>query len=140
MPYNPYQIYPSDLKTDVGNGVNLPFNGEAVFSSNYTYAQSQKFNLLNWLLTNPGERLMDSSGNLKLGFGLRLFIFEQINSNNLDSLKERLSDEISTIFPTVVVENITLTGNSDLSSVTLTLEFSIANTKEKEILTATVNQ
>ena len=83
---------------------------------------------------------MDSSGNLKLGFGLRLFIFEQINSNNLDSLKERLSDEIATMFPTVVVENITLTGNSDLSSVTLTLEFSIANTKEKEILTATVNQ
>ena len=135
MPYNPYQIYPSDLQTDVGNGVNLPFNGEAVFSSNYTYAQSQKYNLLNWLLTNPGERINQPT----FGFGLRLFIFEQINSNNLDSLKERLSDEISTIFPTVVVENITLTGNSDLSSVTLTLEFSIANTNDREILTATVN-
>ena len=135
MPYNPYQIYPSDLQTDVGNGVNLPFNGEAVFSSNYTYAQSQKYNLLNWLLTNPKERINQPT----FGFGLRLFIFEQINSNNLDSLKERLSDEISTIFPTVVVENITLTGNSDLSSVTLTLEFSIANTNDREILTATVN-
>ena len=135
MPYNPYQIYPSDLQTDVGNGVNLPFNGEAVFSSNYTYSQSQKYNLLNWLLTNPGERINQPT----FGFGLRLFIFEQINSNNLDSLKERLSDEISTIFPTVVVENITLTGNSDLSSVTLTLEFSIANTNDREILTATVN-
>jgi phage baseplate assembly protein W len=136
MPYNPYQIYPSDLQTDVGNGINLPFNGEAVFSSNYTYAQSQKFNLLNWLLTNPRERIFGPI----FGFGLRTFIFEQINSNNLDSLKERLSDEISTIFPTVVVENITLTGNSDLSSVTLTLEFSIANTNDTEILTATVNQ
>ena len=135
MPYNPYQIYPSDLQTDVGNGVNLPFNGEAVFNSNYTYAQSQTYNLLNWLLTNPGERINQPT----FGFGLRLFIFEQINSNNLDSLKERLSDEISTIFPTVVVENITLTGNSDLSSVTLTLEFSIANTNDREILTATVN-
>ena len=136
MPYNPYQIYPSDLQTDVGNGINLPFNGEAVFSSNYTYAQSQKFNLLNWLLTNPRERIFGPI----FGFGLRTFIFEQINSNNLDSLKERLSDEISTIFPTVVVENITLTGNSDLSSVTLTLEFSIANTNDIETLTATVNQ
>ena len=135
MPYNPYQIYPSDVQTDVGNGVNLPFNGEAVFNSNYTYAQSQKYNLLNWLLTNPKERINQPT----FGFGLRLFIFEQINSNNLDSLKERLSDEISTIFPTVVVENITLTGNSDLSSVTLTLEFSIANTNDREILTATVN-
>ena len=135
MPYNPYQIYPSDSQTDVGNGVNLPFNGEAVFNSNYTYAQSQKYNLLNWLLTNPKERINQPT----FGFGLRLFIFEQINSNNLDSLKERLSDEISTIFPTVVVENITLTGNSDLSSVTLTLEFSIANTNDREILTATVN-
>ena len=135
MPYNPYQIYPSDLQTDVGNGINLPFNGEAVFNSNYTYAQSQKYNLLNWLLTNPKERINQPT----FGFGLRLFIFEQINSNNLDSLKERLSDEISTIFPTVVVENITLTGNSDLSSVTLTLEFSIANTNDREILTATVN-
>jgi phage baseplate assembly protein W len=136
MPYGYTQINPDDLKLDVGSGINLPFNSEAVFSSNYTYKQSVKNNLLNWLLTNPGERINQPT----FGFGLRLFIFEQINSNNLDSLKERLSDEIATMFPTVVVENITLTGNSDLSSVTLTLEFSIANTKEKEILTATVNQ
>ena len=135
MPYGYTQINPDDLKLDVGSGINLPFNSEAVFSSNYTYAQSQKFNLLNWLLTNPGERIYKRT----FGFGLRLFIFEQINSNNLDSLKERLSDEIATMFPTVVVENITLTGNSDLSSVTLTLEFSIANTNDRETLTATVN-
>jgi phage baseplate assembly protein W len=136
MPYGYTQINPDDLKLDVGSGINLPFNSEAVFSSNYTYKQSVKNNLLNWLLTNPRERINQPT----FGFGLRLFIFEQINSNNLDSLKERLSDEISTIFPTVVVENITLTGNSDLSSVTLTLEFSIANTNDTEILTATVNQ
>ena len=136
MPYNPTKIYPTDLDKDIANGINLPFNSEAVFSSNYTYSQSQKYNLLNWLLTNPGERINRPT----FGFGLRLFIFEQISSNNLDSLKELLSDEISTMFPTVVVENITLTGNSDLSSVTLTLEFSIANTNDVEILTATVNQ
>ena len=136
MPFNPYQIHPSDLQNDVGNGINLPFNGEAVFSSNYTYKQSVKYNLLNWLLTNPGERRYLPS----FGFGFRSFIFEQINSNNLDSLKERLSDEISNIFFMVIIENITLTGNSDLSSVTLTLEFSIANTNDTEILTATVNQ
>jgi phage baseplate assembly protein W len=134
MPFNPYQIHPSDLQNDVGNGINLPFNGEAVFSSNYTYKQSVKYNLLNWLLTNPGERRYSPS----FGFGFRSFIFEQINSNNLDLLKERLSDEIATMFPTVVVENITLTGNSDLSSVTLTLEFSIANTKDRETLNVTV--
>ena len=134
MPFNPYQIHPSDLQNDVGNGINLPFNGEAVFSSNYTYKQSVKYNLLNWLLTNPGERRYLPS----FGFGFRSFIFEQINSNNLDLLKERLSDEIATMFPTVVVENITLTGNSDLSSVTFTLEFSIANTKDRETLNVTV--
>jgi phage baseplate assembly protein W len=136
MPYNPTKIYPTDLDKDIANGINLPFNSEAVFSSNYTYKQSVKNNLLNWLLTNPGERIFGPI----FGFGLRTFIFEQISSNNLDSLKERLSDEISNIFSMVVVENITLTGNSDLSSVTLTLEFSIANTNDVEILTATVNQ
>ena len=136
MPYNPTKIYPTDLDKDIANGINLPFNSEAVFSSNYTYKQSVKNNLLNWLLTNPGERIFGPI----FGFGLRTFIFEQISSNNLDSLKERLSDEISNIFFMVVVENITLTGNSDLSSVTLTLEFSIANTNDTEILTATVNQ
>jgi phage baseplate assembly protein W len=136
MAYGSTQIYPSDLQPNTGNGINLPFNNEAVFSSNYTFKQSVKYNLLNWLLTNPGERIFGPI----FGFGLRTFIFEQINSNNLDSLKERLSDEIANIFFMVVVENITLTGNSDLSSVTLTLEFSIANTNDREILTATVNQ
>jgi len=134
MPYNPQQIYPSDLDKDIANGINLPFNGDAVFSSNYTNLQATKNNLLNWLLTNPRERQYLPT----FGFGLRLFIFEQINTNNLDMLQERISTEISQVFPSVIVNNLTLTGNSDVSSVTLTLEFSIANTKESTSLTTTL--
>lgn len=134
MPYNPQQIYPSDLDKDIANGINLPFNAEAVFSPNYTNLQATKNNLLNWLLTNPGERRYLPT----FGFGLRLFIFEQINTNNLDMLKERISTEISQVFPSIIVNNLTLTGNSDVSSVTLTLEFSIANTKESTSLTTTL--
>ena len=59
-------INPLDLPTKckVAVGVTLPFDGPAVFNSSYTTKVQVKSNLINLLLTNPGERLM----NLILGW------------------------------------------------------------------------
>jgi len=56
MAFNPQQINPVDLNPSVGVGVNLPFNGPSVFTPNYLTSQSIKNNLINFFLTNPGER------------------------------------------------------------------------------------
>ena len=76
MAFNPQQIYPIDFEKSVAVGVNLPLNGLAVFTSNYLTKDAIKNNLINYFLTNPGERPLNPS----FGGGLRDFIFDSIPS------------------------------------------------------------
>jgi phage baseplate assembly protein W len=87
MAFNPQQIYPIDLNASKAVGVDSPFNGNAVFKSNYLTKDAIKNNLINFFLTNPGERYLNPT----FGGGLRAFIFEQITSDNLDFLRENIN-------------------------------------------------
>ena len=79
MAFNPRIIPATDFQPNVGVGVNLPFSQPQVFTSNFTSTASLKNNIINYFLTEPGERL----DNPLFGGGLRNFIFEQITDNNL---------------------------------------------------------
>jgi hypothetical protein len=59
MPFSPQQIAPIDFDASVAVGVNLPFSGPAVFISNYQTKDAIKNNLINFFLTNPGERVLN---------------------------------------------------------------------------------
>ena len=80
MAFEAQQIFPIDFNKSAAVGVDLPFNAPGVFRSNFTTKQAIKNNLINYFLTNPGERPLNPS----FGGGLRSFIFEQIATNNLD--------------------------------------------------------
>ena len=80
MAFNPQQINPLDLNPSTGIGVDIPFNGNAVFKSNFQTKNSIKNNIINYFLTNPGEHYLNPT----FGAGLRDFIFTQINNDNLD--------------------------------------------------------
>ena len=104
MAFNPQQIFPIDLNPNKAVGVNLPFNGPAVFKSNYLTKDAIKNNLINFFLTNPGERYMNPS----FGAGLRNFIFEQIVENNLDGLKENIEFQLQNYFPNVNINELNI--------------------------------
>ena len=74
MAFEAQQIFPIDFNKSAAVGIDLPFNAPGVFRSNFTTKQAIKNNLINYFLTNPGERPL----NPNFGGGLRLFIFEQI--------------------------------------------------------------
>ena len=82
------QINPTE-KRNKALGVIFPFDGEAVFNSSYTTAEQVKSNLLNVLLTEPGERIFKPN----FGVGLRNYLFE--NSNDLSNLEERINNQIN---------------------------------------------
>ena len=65
------QINPAE-KRNKALGVIFPFNAEGVFYSSYTTAEQVKSNLLNVLLTEPGERVFKPN----FGVGLRNYLFE----------------------------------------------------------------
>lgn len=124
MPFNPQQINPVDLNPNIAVGVNLPLNGPAVFISNFTTAQAVKNNLINFFLTNPGERLLNPT----FGGGLRAFIFEQINNESLDGLKESIQLQLELYFPNIIVNSLEILRNDDINNIIIKLKYSVYNT------------
>jgi phage baseplate assembly protein W len=130
MPFSPQQIYPIDLDNSAAVGVNLPLNGPAVFISNYQTRDAIKNNLINFFLTNPGERPLNPT----FGGGLRAFIFEQITTDNLNSLREDVNDKIAIYFPNIEVNDLIVVGQEDLNQITVTLKYSVINTNITDTL------
>jgi phage baseplate assembly protein W len=130
MPFEPKQINPIDLQESVAVGINLPFAAPSVFSSNYQTKDAIKSNLINFFLTNPGERPL----NPLFGGGLRAFIFTNIASNNLDSLQEDLSEKIELYFPNIAIEDLTVSGDFDNNQVNISLTYSVINTNITDTL------
>jgi phage baseplate assembly protein W len=131
MAFNPQQINPIDLNPNVAVGVNLPFSGPAVFTSNFLTAQAVKNNLINYFLTNPGEIPLNPT----FGGGLRAFIFEQIAEGTLAGLEQTINSNIQNVFPNVIVDSIDILRNDDNNEVTIKLKYSIANSNVNDNLT-----
>lgn len=130
MAFNPIQIYPIDLNNSKAVGIDIPFNGPAVFKSNYLTKDAIKNNLINFFLTNPGERYLNPT----FGGGLRAFIFEQITTNNLDFLREDINAKLAVYFPNLIINDLIVTGQVDTNQVTATLNYSVANTNISDTL------
>jgi phage baseplate assembly protein W len=124
MPFDPQQIYPIDLNASKAVGVNLPFNGPSVFKSNYLTKDAIKNNLINYFLTNPGDRYLNPT----FGAGLRAYIFEQVDSGTTDTLLQDISDKISLYFPNVKVESLEVIGIEDTNTIQVNISYSIINT------------
>ena len=98
MAFGLKKIFPIDTRTGTGVGVGLPFNAPAVFNITYTTKEAIKNNLINFFLTNKNERYL----NPIFGSNLRSFIFQQISSNNIDSLKEDIQYQVGLYFYNII--------------------------------------
>ena len=130
MAFNAQQIFPIDFDKSVAVGVNIPFNAPGVFRPNYTTKEAIKNNLINFFLTNPGERPLNPS----FGAGLRSFIFEQISTGNLDFLKEGIQEQLDLFFPSINVESLEILEQKDLNTIIVSLSYSIINTNINDTL------
>lgn len=124
MAFGAKQIFPNDLKPRTAIGVDLPFNGAGVFVLNYTTKDAIKNNLINYFLTNPGER----PANPNFGAGLRRYIFTQIESNNLDFIQEDIQQKLGNNFPNITVDSVEVLGQEDYNTINIIIKYSIANT------------
>ena len=105
-------IDPLDLKENdkVAIGVTLPFDGYAVFNQSFTTKEQVKSNLINLMLTSPGERLM----NPNFGIGIRDLIFENVIDQ--ESLQNRIIDSALEYIPEVEILNVNIQRVSETTS------------------------
>lgn len=124
MAFNPQQIQPIDFDSSAAVGISLPFNGPSVFKSNFQTKDSIKYNLINFFLTNPGERMLNPS----FGGGLRDFIFEQIDNNTTEFLLADITSKVNAFFPNINIESLDVTRNEDNNQITINFTYSVVNT------------
>ena len=94
---NYIRINPLDLNKNVAIGVAFPFNADAVFNQTFTQKEQVKSNLINVLLTEPGERVNLSD----FGVGLKNLLFETtIDTANLEA---RIDNQVQIYIPEITL-------------------------------------
>jgi phage baseplate assembly protein W len=124
MAFGAKKIFPIDTKPGTAVGVSIPFNAPNVFFQTYTTQDAIRNNLLNFFLTNQTERYLNN----QFGANLRAFVFEQISTDNIDSLKSSIQLLISQYFNNINVEKLDILEYSDSNEINIQLTYSIINT------------
>jgi|TARA_R110000824_G_scaffold341400_2_gene527823 phage baseplate assembly protein W len=112
---------PIDSQPRRAVGFGFPLNGNAVFVPTYQTRDQIKANLVNFLLTNKGERVF----NPNFGADLRSTLFEQLENSTLEELSEQIQEYIGVQFPTIAVEEIAFTPQEDKNTLFFTLTYTV---------------
>ena len=124
MAFGAKKIFPIDTQPGTAVGVSIPFNAPNVFFQTYTTQDAIRNNLLNFFLTNQTERYLNN----QFGANLRAFVFEQISTDNISSLKENIQLLVSKYFNNINVESLDILEYPDNNEITIKLVYSIINT------------
>ena len=89
------RIDPNDLNKNLSYGVVFPLNEVNMFKGTQTLKEQVKANLINLLLTQPGERVNEPN----FGVGLKHFLFEQ--NIDIDSLNTVINEQINFYIPEI---------------------------------------
>lgn len=127
------QIAPIDTKPGVAVGVSVLFNNSAVFTSTYTTKDAVKNNLINYLLTNRGDRY----DNPLFGGDLRKYVFEQISDTTIDTIKEDVSTTIQNYFPIIDLENVVILRQPDTNVIFVEIYYTLVTTGEQDNIVIT---
>ena len=126
------EIKPVDLQPKKALGVKLPFSPEgSPFTLNYITKDQVKTNLINLLLTIPGERINEPT----FGIGLHQLIFEQ--SVDPENLKQTIQRQTEIFVPEVEVENLGIEENEH--NVIIDVAYRLLANNELDALTLTLN-
>lgn len=124
-----YTLNPQDVGQPRGIGINILFNnGTSVFNQTFTTKDQVKSNLINYILTNKGERMFDPT----FGGDLRASLFEPDTS--FDNVAARLENEIYAYVPNIIIQNIGIKKYSDQNTVNLILDYSINNQQDNLVI------
>ena len=113
--------FPIDLTPSVAVGYGFPLNGDAVFVPTYQTRDQIKANLVNYLLTNRGERVF----NPNFGADLRNLLFEDVSGTTTEELRGRIQNDINSFFPEVQVKQVIFNNIPDSNTINFTLTYQI---------------
>ena len=102
------RISPLDINKNVSIGVAFPLDDTNMFKGTQTVKEQVKANLINLLLTQPGERVNEPN----FGVGLKHYLFEPQIDN--ESLNEKINTQINYYIPEIsLIDSIVNTTDNE---------------------------
>lgn len=130
MAFQVKKIHPLDLQPRKAVGVSLPFSAKEVFTSTYTTQEALKSNLINFILTDQGERVL----NPNFGIKIRAFLFEQFTQDIKEQIEYTIRKGIADWFPEVSIKQLQVLEDMDAHKVSVYLEYYVMQTNIQDNL------
>ena len=131
MAFNVKRIDPLDLQPRKAVGIDLPFSGTGVFNPTYVTKDALKANLLNYFLTNKGERFLNPG----FGSNIRKQLFDNISEEKLKSIEIQVEEDLKIYFPKVIPTTVNLASDPDTNTIVFFLRYAISDSNiEDEVL------
>jgi uncharacterized protein len=130
MAFDVKRINPLDLTPRKAVGIDIPLSGQAVFNQTFETKDAIKANLINYFLTNKGERFL----NPEFGSNIRRLLFENITEENLAEIEAVVADDLEKYFPRVRPTVIELASNPDTNTIVFFLRYAIIDTNIEDEL------
>ena len=127
-------INPIDLNKNKAIGVAFPYDTPGVFRQSFSERDAVKSNLINLILTEPGERVYEPT----IGLGLKNKLFE--NNINVEELKLQIGDKINQFIPQVSLMGVDAQLDQNLHTLLITISYKIMNTGESDAIEINFNQ
>lgn len=118
-----YKYTFEDLEQSKAIGIKIPFNNRGIFDQTYTTQNTLKSNLINFILTSTYERYLNPT----FGTPVRDLIFDNINSGDIEQLKDTLRNKILTNFSNINLEEINIDADKN-NTIYLQIKYNILNT------------
>ena len=112
------RIWPLDLNKNVTIGVAFPLDKQNMFKGTETISEQIKSNLINLLLTQPGERVNQPL----FGVGLKHLLFE--SNVDIDTLEETINNQIKRYIPDVTLHKVRTGLSEDGHTLFISIHYS----------------
>jgi len=126
-----YRLNPQDFGQPKGIGISILYNNKtSVFNSTVTTKDQIKSNIINYVLTNKGERLYDPN----FGGDIRRAIFEANDDETFDALATRLEDEILLYVPNIILQSIIIKRDPDNNLVNIIINYQLNQQNQQVVV------
>ena len=112
------RISPLDINKNVTIGVAFPLDDVNMFKGTQTLKEQVKSNLINLLLTEPGERVNEPN----FGVGLKNLLFEP--NLDVEILKEKINTQIEFYIPTISLSGVDVNSIEDEYKLFIVISYS----------------
>jgi len=117
------RISPLDINKNVTIGVAFPLDNVNMFKGTQTLKEQVKSNLINLLLTEPGERVNEPN----FGVGLKNLLFEP--NLDVEILKEKINTQIEFYIPTISLSGVDVNSIEDEYKLFIVISYSFDENK-----------